>query len=75
MNRRRLFAASAAAALPAIAAPMVEMHVADITPVAPIVERYVSDFGTLAFRYARYEPTRPWILVNNADYYLGNDHE
>jgi hypothetical protein len=54
MRRRRLFAlaggASAAATLPAIAAPMVEMHAADIAPVAPVVERYISDFGTICIR-------------------------
>jgi hypothetical protein len=60
MNRRRLFAlaggASAAATLPAIAAPMVEMHAADVTPVPFTVERYVSDFGTLTLVPNRYVP-------------------
>lgn len=55
MRRRSLFAlpvAAAAAALPAVKPPMVEMHANDVAPVASVVDRavdrYISDFGTFS---------------------------
>ena len=48
MKRRTLFGLAAAvpvAALPAIAAPMIEMDVADVTPIPLGANPYVSDFG------------------------------
>lgn len=62
MNRRRLFAlaggAAASTAIPAAATPVVEMHVADVTTIAPAVKsinldlvvRYLSDFGYVDFK-------------------------
>jgi anti-sigma factor RsiW len=63
MRRRRLFAlvggASAAVALPAVAAPVVEMHANDVTPLSPSevndAVRLVSVSNRIWFKYPSVE--------------------
>lgn len=66
MKRRRFFglvAAAPAAALPAVAAPVVEMHIADVTPLpAPKVLRlpYTFTVPDLRGRVFKHELPKGW---------------